>query len=64
MKDKYVYPENAYFAEKNLDGKLTDVIRLENEGHLFPMTLRAEVVVWSLCLLDKIDNKVSSCKQG
>jgi pimeloyl-ACP methyl ester carboxylesterase len=61
MKDKYVYPENADFAEKNMNPKITDVIRLENAGHLFPMTLRSEVVAWSLCLLEKIDKKISAC---
>ena len=64
MQDVNVYPANADFAEQNFDSKLTDVIRLENEGHLFPLTKRDEVVAWSLCLLDKIDNKVSSCHQG
>lgn len=64
MQDVNVYPANADFAEQNLDPKLTDVIRLENEGHLFPLTKRDEVAAWSLCLLDKIDKKVSSCHQG
>lgn len=62
MKDDNVYPANADFAEQNLDPVKTDVIRLKNEGHLFPLTKREEVVAWSLCLLDKINNKVSSCR--
>jgi pimeloyl-ACP methyl ester carboxylesterase len=64
MNDVYVYPENADFAEKNFDPKLTEVIRLEHEGHLFPLTRREDVVAWSLCLLDRIANKVSVCSRG
>ncbi len=61
LKDVNVYPANADFAEENLAPESTDVIRLEKEGHLFPLTKRQEVVSWSLCLLDRIDGKVSSC---
>ena len=61
LKDTNVYPANADFAEENLAPESTDVIRLEKEGHLFPLTRRQEVVSWSLCLLDKIDGKVPSC---
>jgi pimeloyl-ACP methyl ester carboxylesterase len=64
MSDVNVYPENADFAEKNFDPKLTEVIRLEHEGHLFPLTRREDVVAWSLCLLDRIAIKVSVCDQG
>lgn len=63
LKDTNVYPANADFAEQNLAAESTDVIRLEKEGHLFPLTRRQEVVSWSLCLLDKIDGKVSSCQR-
>ena len=63
LKDANVYPANADFAEEHLSPATTDVIRLEKEGHLFPLTKRQEVVRWSLCLLDRIDDKVSSCRK-
>lgn len=62
MKDKLVYPENVDFAETELNAEITDVIRLEEDGHLFPMTRRDDVVTWASCLLEKINTKSIICR--
>jgi len=54
MNDKLVYPTNIDFAEKMLNPENSRIIRLEGEGHLFPMTMRDEVVDWALELLERI----------
>jgi hypothetical protein len=40
--------------EKTFNTKTTRVIRLKNEGHLFPMTMRVEVAAWAKQLLSDI----------
>lgn len=62
MKDKLVYPENIEFAETELNAEITDVIRLEEDGHLFPMTRRDDVVNWASCLLEKINTRSIVCR--
>lgn len=54
MNDKLVYPANIDFAESILDADNSRIIRLEGEGHLFPMTMREEVMDWALELLQRI----------
>lgn len=54
MSDKLVYPANIDFAEAMLDASNTRIIRLEGEGHLFPMTMREKVMDWALELLARI----------
>lgn len=54
MKDGLVYPANIDFIEQTFPSETTMVVRLDNEGHLFPMTRRDDVVTWSLLLLDRI----------
>lgn len=49
--DGLVYPGNSDFIEAEFNPELTEVIRLEGEGHLFPMTLREQVVEWVMTLL-------------
>ncbi|MGH1486385.1 MAG: alpha/beta fold hydrolase [Cellvibrionaceae bacterium] len=61
MRDKLVYPANIDYAEQRFNPSKTQIIRLKNEGHLFPMTLRQEVVDWSQCLLNKIKTKSNHC---
>ncbi len=61
MKDKLVYPANIDYAEKYLPFALTEVIRLEDDGHLFPMTRREDIVSWATCLLEKIEDVKESC---
>jgi len=55
LQDGLVYPENSDFIEKTFEPKLTRVVRLEKEGHLFPMTLRDQVVTWAKELLKRIN---------
>ncbi|MFT6387305.1 MAG: pimeloyl-ACP methyl ester carboxylesterase [Cellvibrionaceae bacterium] len=62
MKDKFVYPKNIEFAETYLNANVTEVIRLQEEGHLFPMTRRDDVVMWAVCLLKKINAEVNGCE--
>ena len=50
--DGLVYPGNSDFIEKSFNPESTQVIRLEGEGHLFPMTRRDDVVRWAKELLD------------
>ena len=54
MSDKLVYPANIAFAESVLDPSKSRIIRLEGEGHLFPMTMRDEVMDWALELLARV----------
>ena len=54
MKDGLVYPANSFYIEREFNSTNTTVIRLENEGHLFPMTQRKEVVSWAELVLEKI----------
>jgi pimeloyl-ACP methyl ester carboxylesterase len=63
MRDKLVYPANIDFAEKRLNPARAEMIRLPNEGHLFPMTLRNDVVAWSTCLLTKIQTQTNTCNK-
>lgn len=60
MKDELVYPANIDFAERVIPNDKAWIIRLENEGHLFPMTLRQEVADWAICLLDRIETSDKS----
>ena len=55
MRDKLVYPANIDFAEQVLDPANSSIIRLEGEGHLFPMTMRDKVMDWALELLARIE---------
>ncbi len=55
LQDGLVYPENSDFIEKTFEPKLTRVVRLKKEGHLFPMTLRNQVVDWAKELLKRIN---------
>lgn len=61
MKDNLVYPANIEFAENSLNPAITETLRLEEDGHLFPMTRRDDVVLWSGCMLEKINGGLSSC---
>lgn len=61
MKDELVYPANIDYAEKTLNPEISEMIRLPNEGHLFPMTRRNDVVSWSKCLLKKINTQNNQC---
>jgi len=54
MQDQLVYPGNIDFAESVLDPNNSRIIRLEDEGHLFPMTMRDEVMDWALELLMQV----------
>lgn len=54
MNDSLVYPENSDFIEKTFNPETTTVIRLRDDGHLFPMIRRAEVVVWAKTILENI----------
>jgi len=54
MDDGLVYPANSDFIEKTFNPEVTTVIRLEGEGHLFPMTLRDDVVQWATVLLKEV----------
>jgi pimeloyl-ACP methyl ester carboxylesterase len=56
MKDGLVYPANSDFIEKTFNPKTTSVVRLKNEGHLFPMTQREAVVDWAITILDIIQS--------
>lgn len=56
MSDKLVYPANIDFAETVLNPENSRIIRLKDEGHLFPMTMRDEVMSWALELLERINN--------
>jgi pimeloyl-ACP methyl ester carboxylesterase len=51
MQDDLVDPQNSFYIEKSFNANTTKVIRLKYEGHLFPMTMRAEVVSWAKQLL-------------
>ncbi len=64
MKDVNVYPENADFAEEALDPNLTEVIRLYEEGHLFPMTRRDDVANWAVDILERIDRQLLACERN
>lgn len=54
MKDGLVYPANSHFIENSFDPETTTVIRLAEDGHLFPMTRRNDVVMWATDLLARI----------
>lgn len=56
MQDGLVYPANSYYIEENFNQTKTVVVRLDKEGHLFPMTLRDDVVAWSKQILEMIRN--------
>jgi pimeloyl-ACP methyl ester carboxylesterase len=62
MKDELVYPANIDFAEEAFNIQTTTFVRLENEGHLFPMTRPADVVLWASSLLKKINQQASPLK--
>ncbi|MFT5117323.1 MAG: pimeloyl-ACP methyl ester carboxylesterase [Kiritimatiellia bacterium] len=51
MKDDLVDPDNSFYIEKTFNADTTKVVRLKDEGHLFPMTMKAEVVSWAKQLL-------------
>ena len=61
-KDKLVYPANGKFAAQAFDPAKTEVITLEQAGHLFPMTRREDIVYWSRCLLQKIKADNNQCQ--
>jgi len=63
MKDELVYPANIDFAESVLNPTWSHIVRLPDEGHLFPMYLRKEVVKWSLCALKSIQVTKNRCYQ-
>lgn len=52
--DDLVYPANIDFAEQMLAPERTQIIRLEGEGHLFPMTMRNKVMDWAIELLERV----------
>lgn len=54
--DELVYPANSDYIEANFNPETTTVIRLEGVGHLFPMTMRTEVVEWAVTLLGSIES--------
>lgn len=54
MEDGLVYPANIDFAEAVLTPERSQIIRLPEEGHLFPMTMRDTVMDWAIELLLKI----------
>jgi pimeloyl-ACP methyl ester carboxylesterase len=60
-KDDLVYPANIDFIKNHLDPQRSISITLANEGHLFPMTMRAEVTDWAICLLKSIQTQSTSC---
>lgn len=57
--DGLVYPKNSDYIEAQFNPVLTQVIRLKDEGHLFPMYMREEVVDWALTLLDRANKNMS-----
>jgi pimeloyl-ACP methyl ester carboxylesterase len=59
MNDELVYPANIDFAERTFNPHTTTFVRLENEGHLFPMTRPSDVVSWTNSLLKKIKQQAS-----
>jgi pimeloyl-ACP methyl ester carboxylesterase len=56
MTDGLVYPANSDFIENTFNADTTSVVRLEDEGHLFPMTQREAVVGWALTILKSIQS--------
>lgn len=60
--DSLVYPANANFAREKMNQEYTEVIELDGEGHLFPMSMRKEVVAWSECVLQKIRTPSTRCQ--
>lgn len=54
MNDELVFPANIDFAEQMLNPQNSKIVRLEDEGHLFPMTLREDVMDWAIELLERI----------
>lgn len=62
MKDGLVHPENIDYAENVLNSEQSSTIRLEGEGHLFPMSRREEVANWAICLLKRVQGEASNCK--
>jgi len=54
LKDKLVSPKNSRYVQRSFNQDLTQVIELEQEGHLFPMTMRTEVAAWAQQLLNNI----------
>lgn len=54
MKDNLVYPENIDYAQQVLNPANGKIIRLQDQGHLFPMTKRDRVMDWALELLEMI----------
>lgn len=63
MKDDLVYPQNIDFAERTFNSETTSFFRLENEGHLFPMTRPDDIVLWSISLLKKIKQQARLPKE-
>ncbi len=57
LEDGLVYPKNSDYIEAQFDSNRTQVIRLSNEGHLFPMNRRDDVVNWALTLLERINKE-------
>jgi pimeloyl-ACP methyl ester carboxylesterase len=54
MKDGLVYPANIDYIQTTFNPERTRVIRLKDDGHLFPMIRREEVVEWAKMLLENI----------
>ena len=55
MRDGLVSPANSHFIENTFDPNLTTVVRLNKDGHLFPMTRRDDVVDWALQVLAEVE---------
>ncbi|MFT6101774.1 MAG: pimeloyl-ACP methyl ester carboxylesterase [Granulosicoccus sp.] len=57
MNDELVYPSNVDYAARELNPLLTTTVRLESEGHLFPMTRPNDVITWAADVLIKIQQR-------
>jgi pimeloyl-ACP methyl ester carboxylesterase len=57
MDDELVYPANVDYAARILNPLLATIVRLENEGHLFPMTRPRDVIAWAADVLTKIEHR-------
>lgn len=54
LKDGLVHPDNINYIEEHFPKAKTTVVRLDDQGHLFPMTLRSDVVAWAKTLLTRV----------
>lgn len=62
MRDALVYPANSHFIENTFNPDKTTVVRLNKDGHLFPMTRRDDVVNWALQILARVQGDTSARK--